>query len=221
MVLLDPICLSDVLQEWAPVLERVLGPEDQIIPVEITNPEEKTLEEEELVSSMSCCVVIQPEISTSPPADQDESAILTEEEDLREITPCSIAPVRVPFPPFANHVELIQLFSPKPLPPDLQADLSLLACLYLEMGCPGRGGMESVCVFLRRFFFLLEQERVRRMCMLRYRENREVLKAYIAGMLGEFTVHGLTAKLGLFVQMALCDGPRHFLSSYCPVKCQK
>lgn len=186
MVLLDPLCLSDVLQEWAPVLERALGPEDQILPVETTNPEEKTLEEEELVSSMSCCVVVQPEISTSPAADPDESATHTEEEDFRESTPCSIAPVRAQFPPLANHVELIQLFSPKPLPPDLQADLSLLACLYLEMGCPGRGGMESVCVFLRRFFFLLDQERVRRMCMLRYRENREVLKAYIAGML-EFT----------------------------------
>uniref|UniRef100_A0A8C1T0E3 Hermansky-Pudlak syndrome 5 protein homolog n=1 Tax=Cyprinus carpio TaxID=7962 RepID=A0A8C1T0E3_CYPCA len=76
------------------------------------------------------------------------------------------------------------LFSPKPLPPDLQADLSQLACLYLEMGCPGRGGIESVCVFLRRYFFLLDQERVRKMCMLRYREHREVMKAYIAGMLG-------------------------------------
>uniref|UniRef100_A0A673MNA1 Hermansky-Pudlak syndrome 5 protein homolog n=1 Tax=Sinocyclocheilus rhinocerous TaxID=307959 RepID=A0A673MNA1_9TELE len=108
MVLLDPVCLSDVLQEWAPVLER------------------KTLEEEEL------------------------------------------------------------LFSPKHLPPDLQADLSQLACLYVEMGCPGRGGIESVCVFLRRYFFLLDQERVRKMCMLRYREHREVMKAYIAGML-EFT----------------------------------
>uniref|UniRef100_A0A8C1R6X3 Hermansky-Pudlak syndrome 5 protein homolog n=1 Tax=Cyprinus carpio TaxID=7962 RepID=A0A8C1R6X3_CYPCA len=104
MVLLDPVCLSDVLREWAPVLERVL----------------------------------------------------------------------------------VRLFSPKPLPTDLQADLSQLACLYLEMGCPGRGGIESVCVFLRRYFFLLDQERVRKMCMLRYREHRKVMKAYIAGML-EFT----------------------------------
>uniref|UniRef100_A0A671K6G8 Hermansky-Pudlak syndrome 5 protein homolog n=1 Tax=Sinocyclocheilus anshuiensis TaxID=1608454 RepID=A0A671K6G8_9TELE len=126
MVLLDPVCLSDVLREWDPVLERVLGPEDHTRPTELTTQEEKTLEEEEL------------------------------------------------------------LFSPKPLPPDLQADLSQLACLYLEMGCPGRGGIESVCVFLRRYFFLLDQERVRKMCMLRYREHREVMKAYIAGML-EFT----------------------------------
>uniref|UniRef100_A0A8C1R6P9 Hermansky-Pudlak syndrome 5 protein homolog n=1 Tax=Cyprinus carpio TaxID=7962 RepID=A0A8C1R6P9_CYPCA len=124
MVLLDPVCLSDVLREWAPVLERVLGPEDHTRPTE--THEEKPLEEEEI------------------------------------------------------------LFSPKPLPTDLQADLSQLACLYLEMGCPGRGGIESVCVFLRRYFFLLDQERVRKMCMLRYREHRKVMKAYIAGML-EFT----------------------------------
>ncbi|XP_077066107.1 BLOC-2 complex member HPS5 [Siphateles boraxobius] len=185
MVLLDPVCLSDVLQDWAPVLERVLGPEDHSVPGEITNLEEKNLEEE-LVSSMSCCVVVQPEILTAPSTNLDESATLTEEEDLGETIPCSTAPVRASFPPLANHVELIQLFSPKPLPPDLQADLSQLACLYLEMGCPGRGGVESVCVFLRRFFFLLDQERVRKMCMLRYRDHREVLKAYIAGML-EFT----------------------------------
>uniref|UniRef100_A0A8C2K3B4 Hermansky-Pudlak syndrome 5 protein homolog n=1 Tax=Cyprinus carpio TaxID=7962 RepID=A0A8C2K3B4_CYPCA len=113
MVLLDPVCLSDVLREWAPVLER------------------KPLEEEEL--------------------------------DHGESTPCSTAPVRALSSPLANHVELIQLFSPKPLPPDLQADLSQLACLYLEMGCPSRGGIESVCVFLRRYFFLLDQERVRKM----------------------------------------------------------
>ncbi|KAG1957585.1 Hermansky-Pudlak syndrome 5 protein isoform X2 [Pimephales promelas] len=181
MVLLDPVCLSDVLQDWAPVLEKVLGPEDHSVPREIAH-----LEEEELVSSMSCCVVVQPEILTAPSTNPDESATLTEEEDLGEPIPCSTAPVRGSFPPFANHVELIQLFSPKPLPPDLQADLSQLACLYLEMGCPGRGGVESVCVFLRRFFFLLDQERVRKMCMLRYREHRDVLKAYIAGML-EFT----------------------------------
>lgn len=182
MVLLDPVCLSDVLQDWAPVLERVLGPEDYTLPREIT-----PLEEEELVSSMSCCVGVQPEILTAPSTNLDESATLTEEEDLGETIPCSTAPVRASFPPLANHVELIQLFSPKPLPPDLQADLSQLACLYLEMGCPGRGGVESVCVFLRRFFFLLDQERVRKMCMLRYREHREVLKAYIAGMLGTFS----------------------------------
>uniref|UniRef100_A0A9J7ZI91 Hermansky-Pudlak syndrome 5 protein homolog n=1 Tax=Cyprinus carpio carpio TaxID=630221 RepID=A0A9J7ZI91_CYPCA len=183
MVLLDPVSLGDALREWAPVLERVLGPEDHTRPTEITNQEQRTLEEEELVSSMSCCVVVQPEIYSTNP---DESATLTEEEDLGESMPCSTAPLRAPFPPLANHVELIQLFSPKPLPPDLQADLSQLACLYLEMGCPGRGGIESVCVFLRRYFFLLDQERVRKMCMLRYREHREVMKAYIAGML-EFT----------------------------------
>uniref|UniRef100_A0A8C2K4Q7 Hermansky-Pudlak syndrome 5 protein homolog n=1 Tax=Cyprinus carpio TaxID=7962 RepID=A0A8C2K4Q7_CYPCA len=161
MVLLDPVCLSDVLREWAPVLERVLGPEDHTRPTETTTQEEKPLEEEELVSSMSCCVVVQPDIYS---ANLDEpAATLTEEEDHGESTPCSTAPVRALSSPLANHVELIQLFSPKPLPPDLQADLSQLACLYLEMGCPSRGGIESVCVFLRRYFFLLDQERVRKM----------------------------------------------------------
>ncbi|XP_051979413.1 BLOC-2 complex member HPS5-like [Xyrauchen texanus] len=192
MVLLDPVCLREVLRDWALILETVLGP-DHIRPREIENgatrEEEKTLEEEEVMPSMSCCVVIQPESSLA--TDQDESSTLTEKEDLRESIPCSTAPVRVAFPPLANPVELVQLFSPKPLPNDLNADLSQLACLYLDLGCPGgwrdeRGGMESICVFLRRYFFLLDQERVRKMCMLKYSEQPEVLKAYVACML-EFT----------------------------------
>ncbi|XP_051976003.1 Hermansky-Pudlak syndrome 5 protein [Xyrauchen texanus] len=195
MVLLDPVCLGEVLRDWAPVLERVLGPEDHTRPGEsenvMTKEEEKTLEEEEeVMPSMSCCVVIQPERSLA--TDLDESSTFPEEEDHeRESIPCSTAPVRATFPPLANPVELIQLFSPKPMPPDLNTDLSQLACLYLDLGCPGglrdeRGGVESVCVFLRRYFFLLDQERVRKMCMLKYREQPEVLKAYVAGML-EFT----------------------------------
>uniref|UniRef100_A0A4W4GMH5 Hermansky-Pudlak syndrome 5 protein homolog n=1 Tax=Electrophorus electricus TaxID=8005 RepID=A0A4W4GMH5_ELEEL len=82
----------------------------------------------------------------------------------------------------------------QPLPSDLQNDLSRLACLYMELGCPGgseelsigvSGGLERVCVFLRRFFFLMDQDRVRRMCTMRYREQPDVLKAFISGMLGE------------------------------------
>ncbi|TRY95993.1 hypothetical protein DNTS_002156 [Danionella cerebrum] len=188
MVLLDPSCLCAVLQEWAPVLERVLGPEDQTIPIAMTNQEHKNSEEEELVSSLSCCVVVQSEVPLS--TDLEESPKTLGSESL----PCSIAPVRAPFPPLPNHIELIQLFSPKPLPPDLQNDLSQLVCLYIEMGCPGRGGIESICVFLRRYFFLLDQERMRKMCVLRYRENRDVLKAFIAGMLGRlYEKHGEVA----------------------------
>nr|XP_055048605.1 Hermansky-Pudlak syndrome 5 protein [Misgurnus anguillicaudatus]XP_055048606.1 Hermansky-Pudlak syndrome 5 protein [Misgurnus anguillicaudatus] len=196
MVLLNPVCLGEELQQWALVLEKVLGPEDHFRPRDIkTEDEEKTVEDEDVLSSVSCCIVVQPESLLAPANDLNESSNITEEEDLKESSPCFTAPVRTPFPPLANSVELIQLFSPKPLPPDLHADLSELACLYLELGCPGEGRdsrwgkdgeVENVCVFLRRYFFLLDQERVRRMCTLRYSEQPDVRKSYIAGML-EFT----------------------------------
>lgn len=196
MVLLDSVCLGEVLGEWALVLERVLGPEDPGRPRDTENyettEEEKTLEDEGVLSSVSCCIVVQPESLLSPPTDPDESSTLTEE-DFRESSPCFTAPVRSPFTPFTNPVELIQLFSPKPMPPDLHADLSQLACLYLELGCPGRwrgdGEVESVCVFLRRYFFLLDQERVRNMCTLRYGQQPDVRKSYIAGMMGKHVIY--------------------------------
>lgn len=188
MVLLDPVCLGNVLSEWALVLERVLGPEDHGRPIENygTQDEEMTLEDEHVLSSVSCCIVVQPESVLDPPTDQ--SSTLTEEDDFQESSPCLTAPIRSEFAPFTNPVELIQLFSPKPLPPDLHADLSQLACLYLELGCPGRwrdGEVESVCVFLRRYFFLLDQERMRNMCTLRYSQQPDVRKSYIAGMMGK------------------------------------
>ncbi|KAA0724780.1 Hermansky-Pudlak syndrome 5 protein [Triplophysa tibetana] len=191
LVLLDPVALGEVLGEWALVLERVLGPEDPGRPRDTDNhgteEKEQTLEDEGVLSSVSCCIVVQPESLLAPPTDPDQSSTFTEDH-FGESGPCLMAPVRSPFTPFTNPVELIQLFSPKPLPPDLHTDLSQLACLYLELDCPGRWGRdgEGVCVFLRRYFFLLDQERVRNMCTLRYGQQPDVRKSYIAGMM-EFT----------------------------------
>ncbi|XP_057183422.1 Hermansky-Pudlak syndrome 5 protein isoform X2 [Triplophysa rosa] len=190
-VLLDPVGLGEVLGEWALVLERVLGPEDPGRPRDTdnhgTDEKEKTLENDGVLSSVSCCIVVPSESLLAPPTDPDESSTFTED-DFGESSPCFTAPVRSPFTPFTNPVELIQLFSPKPLPPDLHADLSQLACLYLELGCPGTWGRdgEGVCAFLRRYFFLLDQERVRNMCTLRYSQQPDVRKSYMAGMM-EFT----------------------------------
>uniref|UniRef100_A0A8B9RAT0 Hermansky-Pudlak syndrome 5 protein homolog n=1 Tax=Astyanax mexicanus TaxID=7994 RepID=A0A8B9RAT0_ASTMX len=119
--------------------------------------------------------------------DKDHSSSLMKGEALTERKLSSTPPPVELSPPLPAPVKLIH----RPLPPELQEHLSQLACLYLDLGCPsGAGdgvesGVEDVCAFLQRYFFLLDQERVRRMCMLRYREQPEVLKAYIAGMLGE------------------------------------
>uniref|UniRef100_A0AAR2JTD9 Hermansky-Pudlak syndrome 5 protein homolog n=1 Tax=Pygocentrus nattereri TaxID=42514 RepID=A0AAR2JTD9_PYGNA len=116
---------------------------------------------------------------------QDHTSALQKGESLTDNSLSSVPPAPVFSSPLTAQVKLIQPH----LPSDLQDNLTQLACLYLDMGCPGGagdGGVEKVCVFLQTFFFLLDKERVRRMCMLRYREQPDVLKAYIAGMM-EFT----------------------------------
>uniref|UniRef100_A0AAR2JCH6 Hermansky-Pudlak syndrome 5 protein homolog n=1 Tax=Pygocentrus nattereri TaxID=42514 RepID=A0AAR2JCH6_PYGNA len=104
------------------------------------------------------------------------------------LEPGCLTEVLLEWVPVLERKTQVKLIQPH-LPSDLQDNLTQLACLYLDMGCPGGagdGGVEKVCVFLQTFFFLLDKERVRRMCMLRYREQPDVLKAYIAGMM-EFT----------------------------------
>ncbi|KAL7867731.1 hypothetical protein SRHO_G00091150 [Serrasalmus rhombeus] len=180
LVLLEPGCLTEVLLEWVPVLERVLGPEDHV-DREGDNREKKSLEmEDEDADTQSCST-----FSQSDSAEQDHTSALQKGESLTDNRLSSVPPAPVFSSPLTAQVKLIQPH----LPSDLQDNLTQLACLYLDMGCPGGagdGGVEKVCVFLQTFFFLLDKERVRRMCMLRYREQPDVLKAYIAGMM-EFT----------------------------------
>uniref|UniRef100_A0AAR2LBP3 Hermansky-Pudlak syndrome 5 protein homolog n=1 Tax=Pygocentrus nattereri TaxID=42514 RepID=A0AAR2LBP3_PYGNA len=183
LVLLEPGCLTEVLLEWVPVLERVLGPEDHVDRGDNREKKEekKSLEmEDEDADTQSCST-----FSQSDSAEQDHTSALQKGESLTDNSLSSVPPAPVFSSPLTAQVKLIQPH----LPSDLQDNLTQLACLYLDMGCPGGagdGGVEKVCVFLQTFFFLLDKERVRRMCMLRYREQPDVLKAYIAGMM-EFT----------------------------------
>uniref|UniRef100_A0AAY5L7G0 Hermansky-Pudlak syndrome 5 protein homolog n=1 Tax=Esox lucius TaxID=8010 RepID=A0AAY5L7G0_ESOLU len=81
--------------------------------------------------------------------------------------------------------EPLRVCSPKPLLSDLQADLTQLATLHLELGCfedpavRNERGEVGVVGFLRRWFFLLDQERVRSMCLLSYREQPEVHSSFM------------------------------------------
>uniref|UniRef100_A0A6Q2XDU9 Hermansky-Pudlak syndrome 5 protein homolog n=1 Tax=Esox lucius TaxID=8010 RepID=A0A6Q2XDU9_ESOLU len=83
----------------------------------------------------------------------------------------------------------LRVCSPKPLLSDLQADLTQLATLHLELGCfedpavRNERGEVGVVGFLRRWFFLLDQERVRSMCLLSYREQPEVHSSFMEAML--------------------------------------
>ncbi|XP_072528387.1 Hermansky-Pudlak syndrome 5 protein [Salminus brasiliensis] len=191
-VLLDPSSLTEVLLDWVPVLKRVLGPEEQVgreKENEEKKDEKKGLEmKDENADTQSNSMVPQSENAVGPLVDQDHTSGQIEGDGFAEKKLSSTPPALEFASPLTAPVKLIH----RPLPPELQDYLSQLACLYLDLGCPSgavdgvQSGVEGVCAFLRRYFFLLDQERVRRMCMLRYREQPEFLKAYIAGML-EFT----------------------------------
>ncbi|XP_059917853.1 Hermansky-Pudlak syndrome 5 protein isoform X3 [Gadus macrocephalus] len=79
--------------------------------------------------------------------------------------------------------EPVRVQPPTPLPSDLLGDLTPLATLYLEMSCfRGQGeepGVLSAAGFLRRYFFLLDAERVRRACLLCHAERPEMQSSFI------------------------------------------
>ncbi|XP_026775154.1 Hermansky-Pudlak syndrome 5 protein [Pangasianodon hypophthalmus] len=186
LILLDPRCLTEVLLEWVPVLERVLGTEDP------TSREMENGEKKEETKSLemgdddpdrqSCPAVPQDDSGERCQSETEHTSNLVEEESLTDSNLSSTATAAVSSVAIVAPVEYT-------LPSDLQDDLSQLACLYLDLGCPGGasdGGLEKVRVFLRRFFFLLDKERVRKMCTLRYREQPDILNTFITCML-EFT----------------------------------
>lgn len=194
LVLLDPACLGEALLEWLPVLERILGPE------ELRSADEGHLTmdglgEERWENNHPKACSDQPHASSYSPEKPTESAVeenkespcLNEEEDQSEKhLKSESSAVSNGTPP-----EPIRVGSPKPLPSDLQADLSQLATLYLELACFGNQVVQrgvramGVTLFLRCYFFLLDQERVRRMCLLCYQEQPEVQSSFMDAMLGQ------------------------------------
>lgn len=190
VVLLDPKCLTEVLLEWVPTLEKILGPEDSTsrdIENREIKEEKKSLEMEDSDPvSQTCSDVPRDDSGIGLQSESEHISNLGEEESLTDSNISSTALVAVPLVAIVAPVDYT-------LPSDLHDDLSQLACLYLDLGCPGGagdGGVERVCVFLQRFFFLLDKERVMKMCTLRYRDQSDILHTYITCMLGEyFLVH--------------------------------
>lgn len=195
LVLLDPACLKETLQEWIPVLERVLGPELDLglgkqSPAGEGHPGVKETED----AANNCPENVQSEIPSSSPEEltkdgqeegrrgEDSSQQNGGQEDQREAQDHHR-------PDKASTEENLRVWSPKPLPPDLQAHLTQLATLYLELDYFGdpvvqkEKGVVEVNAFLRRFFFLLDQERVRRMCLLGYGDQPEVHISFMEAML--------------------------------------
>lgn len=173
LVLLDPVCLRETLLEWLPVLERILGPTENR-PAADSNVEGAVEEEWD----RECLNSEQEESSCSskePTEEKEESHELEGKEDSCE-------------PDYTEELsngsprEPVRVVSPKPLQPDLLVNLTQLATLYTELSCFRR---PEGTTFLRRYFFLLDQERVRRMCLLCYQEQPEVQSSFIEAMLGQ------------------------------------
>ncbi|KAK6472920.1 Hermansky-Pudlak syndrome 5 protein-like isoform X1 [Huso huso] len=76
---------------------------------------------------------------------------------------------------------LMRVTPPCELPLELHRDLTELATLCLELGC-FHGDGATPCHFLHRFFFLLDLERARRSCLMRYRDCPAVWGVYTAGL---------------------------------------
>ncbi|XP_051779159.1 Hermansky-Pudlak syndrome 5 protein isoform X2 [Erpetoichthys calabaricus] len=90
--------------------------------------------------------------------------------------------------------EQVQISPPPDLSSELHQDLTELATLCFEMSCfqseehgshcTSETGDEAVmaCSFLQQYFFLLDLERVRRCCLIHYRDYPVVWDTYITGL---------------------------------------
>lgn len=157
------------------MLERILGPEEQgsaaVGESNVDRPEEGNWDRGYLNSEheeSSCSLKEPTENTTEEEEGKEESQVVRV---LNESLP---EPVRV--------------VSPKPIQSDLSNNLTQLATLYTELSCfrkPGDLHALECTTFLRRYFFLLDKERVRRMCLLCHRGQPEVQSSFIEAMLGQ------------------------------------
>uniref|UniRef100_A0A8C9X995 Hermansky-Pudlak syndrome 5 protein homolog n=1 Tax=Sander lucioperca TaxID=283035 RepID=A0A8C9X995_SANLU len=188
LVLLDPVCLRETLLEWLAVLERILGPEEHGSAA--AGDSNMDGPGEERWDYLNACSEQQEESSFSSrePTEsiteekRKESPELGEKEDQCDSTE------KEPKVSDGSPPDPVRVVSPKPLPSDLLSNLTQLATLYIELSCFRNQENEQALgctTFLRSYFFLLDQERVRRMCLLCYQEQPEVQSSFTEAMLGQ------------------------------------
>lgn len=155
------------------MLERILGPEEH----ESTG--------EERWDYLNSCSEQQDESSFSS---GEPTEGITEEKKEEEKEDRGDSAEKEPEVSNGSPPDPVRVVSPKPVPSDLLANLTQLATLYTELSCFRNRENEQAlgCVtFLRRYFFLLDQERVRRMCLLCHQEQPEVQSSFTEAMLGQ------------------------------------
>lgn len=183
-MLLDPVCLEETLLEWLPVLERILGPAELGSAAAGDSSTEGPGEEKDYLNFSS----EQEEESSCSSGEPAEGATQEKKEDHGEKEDECDSAEKEPDVSNRSPPEPVQVVSPKPVPSDVMADLTQLATLYTELRCFRKHVDEKALgctTFLRRYFFLLDQERIRRMCLLCYQEQPQVQHSFIEAMLGQ------------------------------------
>uniref|UniRef100_A0AAX7VNV0 Hermansky-Pudlak syndrome 5 protein homolog n=1 Tax=Astatotilapia calliptera TaxID=8154 RepID=A0AAX7VNV0_ASTCA len=155
LVLLDPASLREALLEWLPVLERILGS----VALKSAAAGDSTMDGK----------------NETPKPEEEEG----QREDQLKLDSTKNGASN------GSPAEPVRVVPPKPIPSDLLAHLCELATLYTELSCfRNQNEQELGCtVFLRRYFFLLDQERVRRMCLLCHQEQPEIMSSFTEAML--------------------------------------
>lgn len=181
-MLLDPACLTEALLDWLAALERVLGPVEATAAVasHVDVPGDEKWDREGLA------LCSEPEESFLPFNKIAES--VTEEEKKENSDDFKGKEAQISSVSNWAKSEPVRLEPPRPIQVDLLSDLTQLATLYAELSCFRKLLTEQglgCTSFLRRYFFLLDQERVRRMCLLCYQEQPEVQSSFVEAMLGE------------------------------------
>ncbi|TWW75977.1 Hermansky-Pudlak syndrome 5 protein [Takifugu flavidus] len=180
LVLLDPASLTEALLDWLPALERILGPVEATAAVDshVDVPGDEKWDGGDLASCS------EPEESfltfnkITENVTEEEKKENSDDFRGREDQKSSVSNWTNPEP--------VRLEPPRPIQTDLLSDLTQLATLYAELSCFRKLLTEQglgCTSFLRRYFFLLDQERVRRMCLLCYQEQPEAQRSFMEAML--------------------------------------
>lgn len=189
-MLLDPVCLQETLLEWLPVLEKTLGLVELESTASVRDSNTSGLVEESEI--LHTCSEHQEEHGLTEDLNRSKEELRgcsdhgEEEDGERELA--SDHKDNQTDESNGIHIEPVRVVPPKPVPADLLTNLTQLATLYTEYSCfrKQENNYTLGCItFLRRYFFLLDQERVRRMCLLCYKEQPEIHGSFIEALLGQ------------------------------------
>lgn len=176
-MLLDPVCLTEALLEWLQALERALGPAEATAAgdPQVDGPGDEQWDRE----GVTVC---------SEPGKSSLAGNMSEEEEKEDSDDLRGKEEQKSAASDRSSPEPVRLEPPTAVQADLLTDLTQLATLYAELSCFRKLQTErglSCTAFIRRYFFLLDEERVRRMCLLCYQEQPEVQASFVEAMLGE------------------------------------